>query len=104
MTNGPALPGSPETTAKVDPLGSPGGPAIHLSALACAGAAPLASNAATLAINNLVISEPPCGPTPARGHSMSCRIGPLGLMAAPSEKTETTREVDLGQSFEQINL
>src|SRR5438270_7685224 len=84
MTNVPALPGSPETTAKLEPAGSPGGPAIHLRwdvDFACA--AEPARSIGTMTRNSLRMTTPSCSP-PLRGYYHELRPCPTSDRARPS--------------------
>src|SRR5438477_10151379 len=64
MVKRPSLAGSPDSTANVEPLGRPGGPAIHfrLAGLICAGAALPASSADMLIMSSFVIGHLPVQP------------------------------------------
>src|SRR4051794_34022350 len=82
MVKGPGLAGSPETTAILDPLGSPSGPSIHFKPFACAGDA--AMIAVSVIRNRRFIITLLYSAPRRNGRSTGCRFGTLGLMAPPS--------------------
>src|SRR3954451_18714139 len=90
MTKSPALPGLPETTVKVAPAGSPGGPAIHFMDLArtpVAPVAPAARRTDSVTIATRRIQNPLCRPS-REPLTISCGGNASRVVAPPSKQLE----------------